>query len=61
VHVTLRARLRSLRRQEVVRTVLGALRDSNAERFRVAHYSVQEAAARADSFLGSAKGLVGQH
>jgi putative transposase len=42
VHVTLRAKLRSLRSQQVVRTVLGALRDSNGERFRIAHYSVQE-------------------
>jgi putative transposase len=42
VHVTLRAKLRSLRSQQVARTVLGALRDSNAESFRIAHYSVQE-------------------
>jgi REP element-mobilizing transposase RayT len=42
VHVTLRASVRSLRKQFVVRTVLGALRDSNSERFRIAHYSVQE-------------------
>ena len=42
VHVTLRASVRSLRKQFVVRTVLGALRNSNSERFRIAHYSVQE-------------------
>src|SRR4051812_4957909 len=41
VHVTLRASLRSLRRQQVARTVLGALRDSHCEGFRIAHYSVQ--------------------
>jgi len=41
VHVTLRAGLRCLRREPVVRTVLGALRDSNRESFRIAHYSVQ--------------------
>jgi putative transposase len=42
VHVTLRAYSRSLRTRFVARIVLGALRDSNAEHFRVAHYSVQE-------------------
>ena len=42
VHVTLRASLRSLRAQHVVRTVLGALRDSNRESFRVAQYSIQD-------------------
>ena len=42
VHVTLRARSRSLRTQVVSKTVLRALRDSNSERFRIAHYSVQE-------------------
>ena len=41
VHVTLRAEVRSLRRQHVVRTVLCALRDSGSELFRIAHYSVQ--------------------
>lgn len=41
VHVTLRAFTRSLRCQQVVRTVLGALHASNAEHFRVVHYSVQ--------------------
>lgn len=42
VHVTLRAAVRSLRCQQVARTVLGAIRDSNREHFRIAHYSVQE-------------------
>jgi REP element-mobilizing transposase RayT len=42
VHVTLRAGLRSLRSQQVARTLLGGLRDSNRERFRVVHYSVQD-------------------
>ena len=42
VHVTLRAKLRSLRSQRVAGTVLASLRDSNGERFRIAHYSVQE-------------------
>ncbi len=42
VHVTLRASLRSLRAQQVVRTVLGAVRDSNRESFRVAQYSIQD-------------------
>jgi len=42
VHVTLRSSVRSLRQQFVVRTVLGALRDSDSERFRIAHYSVQD-------------------
>jgi REP element-mobilizing transposase RayT len=42
VHVTLRAFSRSLRSQYVARTVLGAIRDSNNELFRIAHYSVQE-------------------
>jgi REP element-mobilizing transposase RayT len=41
VHVTLRASLRSLRSQHVVRTVLGALRDSRREGFRIVHYSIQ--------------------
>ncbi len=41
VHVTLRASVRSLRTQHVVRTVLGALRDSGRAGFRIAHYSVQ--------------------
>src|SRR5882724_9360078 len=42
VHVTLRSSVRSLRKQFVARTVIDALRDSNSERFRIAHYSVQE-------------------
>ena len=42
VHVTLRASLRSLRSQQVARTVLGALRDSRRETFRIAHYSIQD-------------------
>jgi REP element-mobilizing transposase RayT len=41
VHITLRASLRALRRQQVAHTVLGALRDSHREGFRIAHYSVQ--------------------
>ena len=41
VHVTLRAASRSLRSQQVVKTVLGALHASNCEGFRIAHYSVQ--------------------
>lgn len=41
VHVTLRASVRSLRSQHVVRTVLGGLRDSRRENFRIVHYSVQ--------------------
>ena len=41
VHVTLRASVRSLRSQHVVRTVLGALRDSRREGFRIVHYSIQ--------------------
>jgi putative transposase len=40
VHVTLRSSVRSLRSQYVVRTVLGALRESSRERFRIVHYSV---------------------
>jgi putative transposase len=39
---TLRASVRGLRRQQVVHTVLSALRDSNREWFRIAHYSVQD-------------------
>ena len=42
VHITLRAGIRSLRTQRVARTVLAALRDSNRDWFRVAHYSVQD-------------------
>ena len=42
LHITLRACLRSLRTQQVIRTVLGALRDSKREGFRIAHYSVQD-------------------
>ena len=41
VHVTLRAALRSLRSQQVFSIVLGALRDSNCQGFRIAHYSIQ--------------------
>ena len=41
VHVTMRSSVRSLRSQYVVRTVLGALRQSNREQFRIVHYSVQ--------------------
>jgi len=42
VHITLRARSRSLRAQQVARTILTGLRDSNRDWFRVVHYSVQE-------------------
>jgi len=42
VHVTLRAGLRSLRTQQVARTLLSGLRDSNRDWFRIVHYSVQE-------------------
>jgi hypothetical protein len=42
VHVTLRAAFRTLRTQQVARTLLGALRDSNRDWFRVVHYSIQE-------------------
>lgn len=42
VHVTLRSRSFKLREQAVIRTLLGALRDSNRDWFRVVHYSVQE-------------------
>ena len=42
VHVTLRAELRSLRTQRVALTVLGGLRDSNRDWFRVVNYSVQD-------------------
>lgn len=42
VHVTMRAAMRSLRRQQVARTVLEALRAANRVDFRIAHYSVQE-------------------
>lgn len=41
VHVTLRSRSFKLREQAVIRTVLGALRASNRDWFRVAQYSVQ--------------------
>ena len=34
--------MKSLRSQHVVRTVLGALPDSGGQRFRIAHYSVQD-------------------
>ena len=42
VHVTLRAALRTLRTQRVARTLLGGLRDSNRDWFRIVHYSVQD-------------------
>ena len=42
MHVTLRAGLRNLRTQQVARTLLGGLRDSNRDWFRIVHYSVQE-------------------
>jgi len=42
VHVTLRAGMRSLRSQQVARTLLAGLRDSNRDWFRVVHYSVQD-------------------
>ena len=42
VHVTLRSFSRSLRCQQVALTVLGALRESNREWFRVVHYSLQD-------------------
>lgn len=42
VHVTLRASLRSLRRAQVAGTVLGAIRASSGEGFRIAHYSLQD-------------------
>src|SRR6187402_2877001 len=42
VHVTLRALSRSLRSQYVAPTVLRALRASNRDAFRIAHYSLQE-------------------
>ncbi len=42
VHVTLRCALRSLRSQRISSTVLSALRESNADHFRIAHYSIQE-------------------
>jgi REP element-mobilizing transposase RayT len=42
VHVALRAGMRSLRSQQVARTLLAGLRDSNRDWFRVVHYSVQE-------------------
>jgi putative transposase len=42
VHVTVRCTVASLRKQRVVRTVLGALRDSRRQHFRIAHYSVQD-------------------
>lgn len=41
VHVTMRAVIRTLRNRHVVRTVLGAIRDSQRESFRIAQYSVQ--------------------
>ena len=41
VHVTLRSRFASLRRQVLLRTVLTALRVSNRAWFRIAHYSIQ--------------------
>ena len=42
VHVTLRAGVRLLRSQQVARTLLGGVRDSNRDWFRVVHYSVQD-------------------
>jgi REP element-mobilizing transposase RayT len=42
VHVTLRAGVYSLRTQRLALTVLGALRESNREWFRVVHYSIQD-------------------
>ena len=42
LHITLRAGTRSLRSQQVVRTILGALRAANTSCFRIAQYSVQE-------------------
>ena len=42
MHVTLRAGVRCLRSQVVARVVLGALRASNRQWFRIVHYSVQE-------------------
>jgi putative transposase len=42
VHVTLRATLHGLRRQQLAATVLRALRDSSREWFRIAHYSLQD-------------------
>ena len=42
MHITLRARLHSLRSQRVARTLLNALRDSNRDYFRIVHYSIQE-------------------
>ncbi|MEP7052909.1 MAG: transposase [Pseudomonadota bacterium] len=41
LHVTLRTAVRSLRKQQIIQTVLGALRDSQRQGFRIAHYSVQ--------------------
>ena len=65
VHVTLRAGLRSLRAQQVARTLLGALRDSNRDWFRVVHYSVQEnhvhlilEAEDRDALLSGVRGLM---
>ena len=42
VHITLRAGTRSLRTQQVARTLLIALREGNRDWFRVVHYSIQE-------------------
>jgi len=42
VHVTLRARLSSLRTEMLSRTVLAAARASNRDWFRITHYSIQE-------------------
>lgn len=41
VHVTMRARTKSLRKQQMIHTVLGAFRDSNRSDFRIAQYSIQ--------------------
>jgi len=65
VHVTLRAGVRSLRSQRVARTLLGGLRDSNRDWFRVVQYSVQEnhlhlivEAADSDSLWAGVRGLM---
>jgi REP element-mobilizing transposase RayT len=65
VHVTLRAGLRSLRAQQVARTLLSALRASNREWFRIVHYSVQDShvhliveAEDSDSLSSGVRGLM---
>lgn len=42
VHITLRAGIHSLRKQQVARTLLAGLRDSNRDWFRVVQYSAQD-------------------